>query len=123
MKNKYTVETEIEIPKSRMMSRYMNHPDLDFMLEMKMGESVFIYPTEEEYPTIDSNYDYILKKDDQIKAGAERKSVQVRSFLNNNLKPLKSSQYFMSRKELKEGKLGHRWFCIKNITEGVQNEK
>lgn len=106
----YKIETGIPIPKphDNMNRVYSNTPKLDFLFNMKHGESVFIHPSEAE-----------LKWITDKREARKIKHQQVYAFLLNRLKKIDASftpgQYFVSRKWQEEDKKGHRWFCLKEI--------
>ena len=97
----YVIEKNIPIPNEKGSSVY------SFMLRMRPNESVFICPTQEEeerplwiHSSMSNDY---------------RKRGVVHSYLYLKCKGA-VSKYFISAKETnKEGKKGHRWFCIKEV--------
>ena len=99
----YVIEKNIPIPNRDGKARSV----YSFMLRMKPNESVFICPTQEEkerplwiHSSMSNEY---------------RKRGIVHSYLYRKCEG-GVSKYFISAKETnKEGKKGHRWFCIKEV--------
>jgi len=134
---KYKIEKNMPINRHCDYDRYdeqENESELDFMLDMKPGESVFIFLDNWEMKF--AKY-YKEKSDNRnsrdsgiyfYKKRQRKKQARISNFLRNKIRSIHGNDanvgtFFMARIEYEREKdsleiikYGHRWHCIKRVS-------
>ena len=116
----YKIEKNIPIPSQYNWSKSKSH-ELDFMIKMQPNESVAIYPSTEDV-------DWWKDRDTRyfLKTAQMEKYKEIYSFISQRIKKInpqnKTGEFFIARQIVcEDGRLGHRWFCVKKIHKNNNN--